>query len=102
MGPDDYHPNVNNNAYTNAAASLSIHFARYLACMCDRIEREEVPDDWIHKALYLDLPYDNVKRLHFQYEGFEFGSFFTEYVTLLSVRKLQCQRVLYIHDFWRH
>lgn len=71
MGPDDWHPKVNNNAYTNAAASLSIHFARYLACMCDRIERDEVPDDWIHKALYLSLPYDNVKRLHFQHEGFE-------------------------------
>ena len=72
MGPDDWHPKVNNNAYTNAAASLSIHFARYLACLCNRTEK--VPDEWIHKALFLSLPYDNVKRLHFQHEGFEHGA----------------------------
>ena len=88
MGPDDWHPNVNNNAYTNAAASLSIHFARYLACMCDRNEREEVPDEWIHKALYLSMPYDNETRLHYQYEGFETGAF-CECVPLLSVRELR-------------
>ena len=74
MGPDDWHPNVNNNAYTNAAASLAIHFARYMACMCGRVERDEVPDEWIHKALYLTLPYDNVKRMHYQYDGFEKGT----------------------------
>ena len=38
-----------------------------------RNEREEVPDEWQHKALYLELPYDNVRRLHLQYEGFEEG-----------------------------
>ena len=47
MGPDDFHDHVNNNAYTNVIASLAIHYARYLACMCGSAERSEVPDDWI-------------------------------------------------------
>ena len=36
MGPDDFRPRVNNNAYTNAAVSLAIHWARYMACLCNR------------------------------------------------------------------
>ena len=42
MGPDDWHPNVNNNAYTNVIASRAIHWARYMACICGRSERTEV------------------------------------------------------------
>ena len=123
MGPDDWHPNVNNNAYTNVIASLAIHWARYMACMCGRSERTEVcnshnlisdlpnllatrlsvkllqenlaskillfknslniieffifqvPDEWIQKALYLDLPFDNVKRTHYQHQGYEHSKF---------------------------
>lgn len=70
-GPDDSHPNKDNNAFTLCAASLAIHWARYFSCLCQRNEREEVPDEYIQKALYLNLPYDNVKRLHFQYTGFD-------------------------------
>lgn len=33
----------------------------------------QVPDEWIQKALYLDLPFDNVQRTHFQYQNYEFG-----------------------------
>jgi trehalose/maltose hydrolase-like predicted phosphorylase len=73
MGPDDFQQNVSNNAYTNVMASLAIHWARYMACECQRTEREEVPDDWIQRALYLYLPFDNVKRVHYQYEGYERG-----------------------------
>ena len=54
MGPDDYHDHVNNNAYTNVIASLAIHYARYMACMCGGSERKEVPDEWIQvRALSL-------------------------------------------------
>lgn len=75
MGPDDFQQNVSNNAYTNVMASLAIHWARYMACECQRTEREEVPDDWIQRALYLYLPFDNVKRVHYQYEGYERGQY---------------------------
>ena len=70
-GPDDSHPNVWNNAYTNVVASLAIHWARYMSCLCGRTSREDVPDDWMQIALYLQLPYDTVRRLHYQHEGFE-------------------------------
>ena len=77
VGPDDFQQNVSNNAYTNVMASLAIHWARYMACECQRTERDEVPDDWVQKALYLYLPFDNVKRIHYNYEGFERGNLLT-------------------------
>ena len=70
MGPDDWHDHVDNNAYTNAAASLAIHWARYYACICERSERGEVPDEWIQAAMYLKLPFSNVLRTHHQFDGF--------------------------------
>jgi len=75
-GPDDFHQNVNNNAFTLCAVSLAIHWARYYSCLCERNERDEVPDEYILKALYLNLPYDNIKRLHYAHEGFNPGRFF--------------------------
>ena len=76
-GPDDWHPNVHNNAFTVAATSLAIHWARYFACLCPgRNERDEVPDELINKALFLSIPYDNVKRMHYQHQGFNAGPCF--------------------------
>ena len=95
-GPDDWHPNVDNNAFTNVMASLAIHWARYSACMCSRNERDEVPDEWIQKALHLHLPFDNVKRLHYQYEGFETSMYLHDnidrniIITLSTLLKVLC------------
>jgi len=74
-GPDEFHPNVSNNAFTLVAVSLAIHWARYFSCMCQRNEREDVPDEYIKKALFLNLPYDNIQRLHYAFEGFNPGLF---------------------------
>ena len=74
-GPDDWHPRVNNNAYTNVMASLAIHWARYFACLCDRNERDEVPDEWMAVADFLELPFDNEKRVHHQFQGYESREF---------------------------
>ena len=74
-GPDETYPFKNNNAYTIAMASLAIHWARYMACECQRNERDEVPDEWVQMAMYYNLPYDNVARLHYQFEGFENSKF---------------------------
>jgi protein-glucosylgalactosylhydroxylysine glucosidase len=72
-GPDDDHPHINNNAFTLAASSLALHYARYFSCLCQRNERDEVPEEYIQKAMFLNMPYDNVKRLHYQFEGFDPG-----------------------------
>ena len=76
-GPDEFHPNVNNNAFTLCAISLAIHWARYFSCLCQRNERDDVPDEYIQKALYLNLPYDNIKRLHYAHEGYDTGMLLT-------------------------
>ncbi len=85
-GPDSLHPRVNNNAFTNALASLAIHWGRYFACLCNREERTEVPDEWIQKALYLELPFDNVKRLHYEFEGYRTGMLNISIICNLSYR----------------
>ena len=72
-GPDDSHPHINNDAFTLCAVSLALHYARYFSCLCQRNERDEIPDEYIQKAMYLNLPFDNVKRLHYQFEGFDPG-----------------------------
>ena len=69
MGPDDFHDNVNNNAYTNTIASLAIHYARYLACECRLDDRDVVPDDWIQVAVYLNLPFNNKNRIHYSFDS---------------------------------
>ena len=84
-GPDDFHQNVNNNAFTLCAVSLAIHWARYFSCICEKNERVEVPDEYIQKALYLNLPYDNIKRLHYAHEGFDPG---------LLLGRIACTRCL--------
>ena len=74
MGPDDWHPNVNNNVFTNVIVSLAVHWARYIACLCNRNEEAEVPDEWIQMATYLELPYNNTARVHYQHEGYELST----------------------------
>ena len=73
MGPDDWHVSVNNSVSFNVMVSLAIHWARYFACLCNRNEGTEVPNEWIQIATYLELPFDNVARVHYQHEGYEQG-----------------------------
>lgn len=35
-----------------------------------RNEREEVPEEYIHVAVHLKLPFDNVRRVHDQFDGY--------------------------------
>ncbi|ELU02128.1 hypothetical protein CAPTEDRAFT_222476 [Capitella teleta] len=70
-GPDEHYINVNNNAYTMVLASLAIHWARYYSCICNRNSRDEIPDDWVHKATLFNLPFNNIQRLHYPHDGFD-------------------------------
>jgi trehalose/maltose hydrolase-like predicted phosphorylase len=69
-GPDETFTNINNNPYTLVLASLAIHWARYYSCICNRNSRDEIPDEWVHKATLFNLPFNNIKRQHYPYEGF--------------------------------
>lgn len=70
-GPDTNHPRVDNNAFLLTNINHAIQFARYLSCLCQNNEREEVPDETVKKSFYLNLQYDIIKRLHYQFEGFD-------------------------------
>ena len=80
---------------TQAAASLAIHWARYMACTCNRNERDDVSDDWVEVALYLNLPYDNVMRLHYGHEGYMSGTYSHVYNVFFITQSRKNH--LYIH-----
>ena len=44
MPPDENHVEVDNSIFTNVVAALSVHFARYAACLADLDPEEMVPD----------------------------------------------------------
>jgi len=70
MGPDEYHDTVNNSIFTNTVASMSIHFSKYAACLADK-DPAEIPDDWITVAENLLFTYNNGKKYHEQFEGYD-------------------------------
>ena len=80
---------------TQAAASLAIHWARYMACTCNRNERDDVSDDWVEVALYLNLPYDNVRRLHYGHKGYMSGTYSHVYNVFFITQSRKNH--LYIH-----
>ena len=69
MGPDDSHPNISNNAYTNAIASLSLHWAGYFACICSR--GNSFPEAYIRRAIELYMPFNENAQLHFAFQDME-------------------------------
>ncbi|CAH1773057.1 unnamed protein product [Owenia fusiformis] len=72
QGPNDLHSYVNNNAYTNALATLSIQWARYVACLCRRNEKDEIPDEWMRRSVDLYMPYNDRYRRHDEFDDYEY------------------------------
>ncbi|XP_064618456.1 uncharacterized protein LOC135482416 [Liolophura sinensis] len=71
MPPDEHAQSINNSVYTNVGAKLSVHFARYAACLLGMNATEEVPDDWLEVADKLYLPFNSKGQYHPEFEGFE-------------------------------
>lgn len=71
MPPDEHAQSINNSVYTNVGAKLSVHFARYAACLAGMNATEEVPDDWLEVADKLYLPFNSEGQYHPEFEGFE-------------------------------
>jgi trehalose/maltose hydrolase-like predicted phosphorylase len=65
-GPDEYHENINNNAYTNAAAAKNLRIA---AKTCE-ILGIEYPSKWLEIADRMYIPFDDQKQVHLEYEGY--------------------------------
>jgi trehalose/maltose hydrolase-like predicted phosphorylase len=71
MPPDEHAEDVDNSVYTNIVASYAIHFARYAACLAGRQYLEQVPDRWLHVAQRLKFTFNDIKRYHEEFEGYD-------------------------------
>ena len=68
MGPDEYHDNVNDDAYTNAAAQETLQIATRAA----QITGNTADANWTTVAggLGQDIPFDTADQRYLQYDGF--------------------------------
>ncbi len=66
--PDEDHPNVNNSAYTNAAAAEAIRHAIEAARLLGR----PVPPAWpaVADGIARTIPFDPVRRIHLEYDEY--------------------------------
>lgn len=64
--PDEYHDHVNNSAYTNRVAALSLEIATLFANVS-----LAVPDpDWMRVARKIPIPYDEQRKIILEYDGY--------------------------------
>jgi len=74
MGPDEYHGNVNNSAYTAVAARQTLRFAK---TACDVLRTSGVPctaqPEWARVADGLWVEYDAALQYHPEFEGYKRG-----------------------------
>eukprot|EP01065_Artemidia_motanka_P002399 TRINITY_DN11142_c0_g1_i1.p1 TRINITY_DN11142_c0_g1~~TRINITY_DN11142_c0_g1_i1.p1 ORF type:complete len:463 (+),score=98.55 TRINITY_DN11142_c0_g1_i1:870-2258(+) len=69
MGPDEYHYPVNNSAYVNAIAALSVATAAELSQVCGAA----VPANWSDVAAAVLHPFDNQTQRTPEYDGYKWG-----------------------------
>lgn len=69
MPPDEYHAGVDNSAYTNAIAQISLNFSIDLATDL----QYQVPETWKDVASKLKLPFDSEINYHPEYENYFVG-----------------------------
>ncbi|XP_033113241.1 protein-glucosylgalactosylhydroxylysine glucosidase-like isoform X2 [Anneissia japonica] len=71
MPPDEYHSNVNNSAYTNLVAKISLLLPEYIA----QLVNSSVPASWNKAGNKMYIPYDDVIKYHPEYDGYQLGTF---------------------------
>ena len=64
--PDEYAADVNNSVYTNVVASFSLNFT-IRASMSLGLD---FPKHWIDVAAQLQIPFDQVRQIHLEYDGY--------------------------------
>lgn len=72
MGPDEDHPAIDNNVYTNVNAALNLFFGDFAACACKDVLNvsEDDFEDFVKIARNLTILYDAENDFHPQFEGF--------------------------------
>ena len=73
MPPDEYQEAANNSIYTNLVANLAVNTARWTNCLLNGEADAEVavPDAWLEKMKNLAFLYNEEKRYHEEFEGFD-------------------------------
>lgn len=69
MGPDEDHPNVNDNVYTNAVSKIALNFAEWLAKHCGNASTERL-EKWREVSDGLVILRDESLNYHPEYEGY--------------------------------
>ncbi|XP_053665201.1 protein-glucosylgalactosylhydroxylysine glucosidase-like [Anopheles marshallii] len=90
MGPDEDHPNVSNNAFTNVMAAHNLFFGEFASCYCqDTVVNESVRKELLKVGRGLTLLYDAEGDFHPQYEGYQTGTPIKQADTVLLIYPLQ-------------
>ncbi|XP_016980794.1 protein-glucosylgalactosylhydroxylysine glucosidase isoform X2 [Drosophila rhopaloa] len=69
MGPDEDHPDVNDNVYTNAVSKIALDFAEWLGPMCGNTSTE-LFERWRELSDRLLILQDEVLNYHPQHQGY--------------------------------
>lgn len=67
QGPDEYHYNVNNSAYTNVIAKINLEFAVRIFGLFGL----PVDPTWSQIAVKMYIPVDTVKNYHPEFDGYK-------------------------------
>jgi trehalose/maltose hydrolase-like predicted phosphorylase len=73
MPPDENQVDVDNSIYTNAVANLAVSTARWTTCLAEgsASAANKVPNEWLDKVFNLTFVYNEEKRYHEEFEGFD-------------------------------
>jgi len=69
MGPDEDHPDVNDNVYTNAVSKIALNFAEWLGKTCDNTSTELI-QKWREVSDRLVILRDDNLNYHPQHQGY--------------------------------
>uniref|UniRef100_A0A182IXF6 Protein-glucosylgalactosylhydroxylysine glucosidase n=1 Tax=Anopheles atroparvus TaxID=41427 RepID=A0A182IXF6_ANOAO len=90
MGPDEDHPNVSNNAFTNIMAAHNLFFGDFASCYCnDNTITEGMRKELLKVARGLTLLYDAERDFHPQFDGYQLGTMIKQADTVLLIYPLQ-------------
>ena len=72
MGPDEHVEHAHNSIYTNVVANLAVNTARWTSCLADGADQSVsvIPEEWLDKMADLVFMFNEEKRYHEEYEGF--------------------------------
>lgn len=73
MPPDEHQEHARNSIYTNLIANYAVNTARWTECLINgpSMASQSVPDSWLEKMKNLVFLFNEDKRYHEEYEGFD-------------------------------